>query len=160
MNLKKNWLRTLVVLLGLAVSAWLFGDWFKSPPLTIFHRVIAGRPQWGAARPGNNQPPDAPVVTFGFDRKLKLTDVKVFLLPELETNKLPQPIWHLVADTNAVPVKGFAYGERIRGLKPFVKGSRPVPLEITNTYRLLIEAGSLRGQHDFGLGEKKTVVSN
>ena len=141
------------MLLVLVVSAWLFGDWFKSPPLTIYHRVIAGRPLWGAARPGNNLPPDAPVVTFGFDRKVKLTDVKVFVLPDLETNKHSQPIWHLVSDSNSIPVKGFSYGERIRGLKPFVKGARPVALTSDAGYRLFIEAGALRGQHDFGLVE-------
>ena len=153
MKLNNKGLLALGAVLILGAYAWLLRDWFSPTPLKISHRVFAARPLWVTPRSGNNPPPDAPLVTFGFDRKLKLSDVKVFLLPELETNKLAQPIWHLVADTNGFPVKGFSYGVRFRGMKPFVKGSRPLPLTTGVPYRLFIEAGSLRGQHDFSLGE-------
>ena len=68
------------------------------------------------------------------------------------TNAAAPALWHLVSDSNSVPVKGFLYGDYIRGMKPYVKGSRPQPLATNVTYRLFVKAGSLQGEHDFGLG--------
>ena len=37
----------------------------------------------------------------------------------------------------------------IRGMRPTVKGATPDPLEPGVKYRLLIEAGSRKAEHDF-----------
>jgi len=93
--------------------------------------------------------PQTNPVIFGFDRNLKLTCLKVIPVSALETNKYALPIWHLVSESNSVPIKDFSYGTRIAGMHPAVNGAVPDPLEPGVKYRLLIEAGSLKAQHDF-----------
>ena len=56
-------------------------------------------------------------ISFWFDRKVKLTSLKVIPVLEIQTNKFPQPIWNLVSDSNSVPVKQFTYGMRIQGMR-------------------------------------------
>lgn len=152
----KPWLITLAILGVVSVYAYIYRDWFKSPTIQIFHRIAAPRPaRPDANRPKRNKlPANTPTVVFGLDRKITLTRVKVFNLTELATNAAAVPIWHLVISSNAFPIKGFMYGERIRGMQPYVNGARPWPLESNLTYRLVIEAGSKTGQHDFSLGGK------
>ena len=93
-------------------------------------------------------------MAFFFTAKYKLTSVKVVPLDALKTNKYAHPIWHLISDSNSVPVKSIIYGVPIRGMKPDVKGARPAALEPNVPYRLLVEAGSLKGEHDFQTTEK------
>jgi hypothetical protein len=89
-------------------------------------------------------------VVFGFDGgKLKLTSIKVVPVSAIETNKYPEPIWHLVSESNSVPVKDFMYGMRIAGMHPAVQGATPDALEPNVKYRLLIEAGAFKAEHDF-----------
>jgi hypothetical protein len=88
-------------------------------------------------------------VFFAFDRKLKLTSLKVIPVHEIETNKYPHPIWALISNSNSVPVAVWSYAVPIQGMHPSVKGATPDPLEPGVTYRLIIEAGKLKAQHDF-----------
>ena len=145
--------RKLWILIGLAVllggfSLYINQDWFAKDTIQIYHR---SRP----ARAGLFRRSQLPVaqavdpVFFSFDRKLKLKLLKVIPVREIETNKYPRPIWHLVSDSNSVPTKDLVYGIPVRGMRPSVKGATPDPLEPGEKYRLLIEAGSLKGQHDF-----------
>ena len=68
---------------------------------------------------------------------------------DIETNKYPHPIWELTSESNSAPIKEFLYGARIRGMHPAVKGEKPDPLQPGIKYRLLIEAGSQKAEHDF-----------
>ena len=88
-------------------------------------------------------------VFFAFDRKLKLTSLKVIPVHEIETNKYPHPIWHLISNSNSVPTAEWSYAVPIPGMHPSVKGATPDPLEPGVTYRLVIEAGKLKAEHDF-----------
>src|SRR5262249_39915566 len=88
-------------------------------------------------------------IVFIFDRKLKLTCLKVIPLSDIQTNKYPHPIWHLVSESNSVPTKDFSYGARISGMHPAVQGAVPDSLEPGVTYRLMIEAGPVKCFHDF-----------
>ena len=137
----------LAVLLG-GVSFYLNKDWFAKDDIQIYSRSRPARAGFlrRARRPDNSA---VNPVAFWFDRKLKLTSLKVIPVSELETNKYPHPIWHLVSDSNSVPIKELAYGMYIKGMRPDVKGATPDPLEPGVNYRLLIEAGPLRAQHDF-----------
>jgi hypothetical protein len=36
-------------------------------------------------------------------------------------------------------------------MRPAIKGVRPEPLETNVTYRLLVTAGKIKGEHDFEL---------
>ncbi len=141
---KNNWLLIAVAVLLAIVYIVFFTNWFKPETVQIFHtnRTPHGRFRNTDAMPG---------LIFGLNRQLQLTDIKVVMLSALQTNKNALPFWHLVSDSNSVPVKSFFYGQTIRGLKPAVVGVRPQPLETNVTYRLFVEAGKIKGEHDFKL---------
>lgn len=144
---RKTWtLFALAAVLG-SVSLYLNQDWFATDNIQIYHRSRPVRAVWHRRKPANNSAVN-PVV-FGFNRPLKLTFLKVVVARDLETNPYPHALWHLVSDSNSVPIKDFAYGSRIRGMRPSIKGARPDPLEPGVKYRLLIEAGSRKAEHDF-----------
>jgi hypothetical protein len=141
---KKNSILIALVLVLAGVYIFFFTNWFKPQTIKIYHASRAMR----GLRPGAAKSDILPV-TFGFQRDLELTEVKVIPLAGLETNKDALPIWHLISDSNSVPIKLFFYGQRIRGMKPEVPGARPEPLQTNVVYRLFVTAGSARGQHDF-----------
>jgi hypothetical protein len=99
-------------------------------------------------------------LTFGLDREYRLTEVKVVPLAAWQTNPAVMPVWHLTGDRKSEPVKFFLYGENIPGMKTFVPGAIPAPLENNVTYRLFVSAGSTRGQHDFQIGSKPSAGTN
>ncbi|HWV98061.1 MAG TPA: hypothetical protein VNZ64_00080 [Candidatus Acidoferrum sp.] len=141
---RKMWcLFALAALLG-ASSLYLNRDWFAGDNIHVYHRSRPFRSR--RARPDNSR--TEPIVFF-IDRKLKLTSLKVVPVSDIETNKFPQPVWHLLSDSNSVPVKEFAYGAPLQGMRPAIKGTAPEPLEPGANYRLFVEAGSQKAQHDF-----------
>lgn len=88
-------------------------------------------------------------VTFGFNKKYKLTSVKVVSAEDLRTNKFPRVLWHVVEDENAAAVKAISYGKPARGMKPAVPDLLPEPLEPDQEYVVLIEAGRIKAQTNF-----------
>jgi hypothetical protein len=134
-----------VVLLG-AMSLYLNKDWFASDSIQISHRSLT--PRDGLERRGAAVPLANPVV-FLANRHLKLTSVRVVPVSELATNKYAHPVWELNSQSNSVPVDEFVYGHRIPGMKPSVKGGTADPLQPGVAYRLLIETGESKSQHDF-----------
>jgi hypothetical protein len=146
---RKHWiLIALAILLG-GISLYLNQDWFAKDNIQILARSRPMRE--GYFRRGNRQDALAAVnpVFFTFNRKLKLTSLKVIPVHQIETNKYPQPIWELVSDSNSIPVKDLIYGMPIRGMRPRVKGATPDPLEPGVKYRLMVAAGPLKAEHDF-----------
>jgi hypothetical protein len=144
----KQWTLIAVVLVAAGLCLYFNKDWFASDHIQIYHRLRPG----GLARFRRRPQPEAVApVMFGFDRKLKLTSVEVIPVSDIETNKYPQPIWHLVSDSNSVPTKGFQYGMDVPGMRPATKGVIASQLEPGTKYRLLIQAGSLKATHDFAL---------
>ena len=144
----KHWMViALIAALG-GFSLYLNMDWFAKDNIQITHRSRAARAGLMRGKPPAEMAAVNPIV-FGFDRRLKLTSVKVIPLSEIETNKYPHPIWQLVSDSNSVPTKTFVYGQPLRGMRPAVKGATPDPLEPDVQYRILIEAGKIKAQHDF-----------
>jgi hypothetical protein len=141
---KKNIILIAVVLALAGVYVVGFANWFKPKTIQISHTARPGRFR---NRPGGAA--NVPLPTFGLGGDYKLTEIKVVPLAELQTNPLVQPVWHLVSDSNSVPINHFTYGQGIRGMKPEVPGARPQPLQPNVTYRLLLHASSLKGQHDF-----------
>jgi hypothetical protein len=144
---RKQWtLLSLALLLG-GLSLYLNRDWFSKENIQISHR---SRPARGAIF-GRNRPETADIspIVFLFNRKLKLTCLKVIPLSDIQTNKYPHPIWHLVSDSNSVPIQDFVYGQRVPGMHPAIREAAPDPLEPGVEYRLFVEAGPLKGQHDF-----------
>jgi len=88
-------------------------------------------------------------VTFGFNKKYKLTSVKVVSAQDLSTNKYPRALWHVVEDGKSVPVKAISYGKPARGMKPAVPDLLPEPLEPGQEYVVFIEAGSIKAHTNF-----------
>jgi hypothetical protein len=134
------------LLLG-ALSIYFNRDWFAKDHIQIFDRSRPARGPWAVR--GRKASPDINPIVFGFDRELRLTSVKVIPVSDIETNKYPQPIWQLTTESNSVPIKEFGYDARIRGMHPPVKGTEADPLQPGVKYRLLIEAGSQKAEHDF-----------
>lgn len=142
---KKNLLLILFVLALGTVYAAFFTDWFKPATVKIFHTSRNIRLNF------HHHGGTMPSLIFGISRKLQFTELKIVPLEEFETNKDAVPLWHLVSDSNSVPVKTFFYGQFIGGMRPAIKGVRAEPLETNVTYRLLITAGKIKGEHDFEL---------
>ena len=146
---RKQWMLIALAVLSAAFSLYLNQDWFAKDNIQIYHRSRPAR--GGIFRRGKRVDTEQAIepLFFSFDRKLKLKSLKVIPVSEIETNKYPHAVWDLVSDSNSVPVKDLLYGMPIRGMRPTVKGATPDPLEPGVTYRLLIEAGSRKAEHDF-----------
>lgn len=140
------WLGLVIVLAGLSI--YINRDWFARDTIQIYHRIVTREPWTRRGRP-NAPAPKANPVTFGFNQRLELTAVRVVRLAEVETNRFALPVWELVSDSNSIPTKGFLYGDYIRGMRPKVANARPEPLEPLVEYRLFVEAGGKKFQHDF-----------
>jgi len=128
---KKSWILIFVMVVLGAVYIIHFSNWFKPKTLAIAHNGRFGQ------------------VNFTLGTPFQLTSLKVVAVSALESNKYALPVWELKSDTKSVPVTMFSYGERIPGMKPAFANTRPEPLQPGMTYRLIVEAGSLKAEHDF-----------
>jgi hypothetical protein len=138
---KKNiWLISLLlVLVGIYIC--FFTDWFK--PHTI--KILDTERQLRRFHTRN----DLPYVLFVMEGRFQLTELKVVSLADYQKNSETPPLWHLVSDSNSVPVKAFVYGQHIHGMKPAFEGEDPQPLDTNVVYRLFVSAGGIKGSHDF-----------
>jgi hypothetical protein len=132
------------------LSLYLNKDWFSKDHIQISHRSRPPGAGLRRKRAGGAEGEAINPLTFFFDRKVKLTSLKVIPVSDIETNKYPHPIWHLISESNSVPVKDFNYGVPISGMHPAVKEATPYPLEPDTKYRLLVETvGAVKVEHDF-----------
>jgi hypothetical protein len=146
--MRKQWmLIALAVVLG-GFSLYLNKDWFAKDNIHIYHRSRPARAALFRRKKVDTSATINPIV-FGFDRKLKLKSLKVIPMSAIETNKYPHPIWHLVSESNSVAIKDFSYGTTIPGMHPAIEGAIPDPLEPNVAYRLEIESGPVKADHDF-----------
>ena len=144
---RKFWLLLVLAVMFGGLSIYVNKDWFTKDTIQIYHRSRPARVVL-RRKPVANDSHINPII-FGFDRTLKLTCIKVVPLSEIQTNKYPQPIWHLISESNSVPTKDFTYGASIRGMHPAVQGAEPDLLEPGVGYRLYVEAGAIKKEHDF-----------
>ncbi|HVU26598.1 MAG TPA: hypothetical protein VHG71_02545 [Verrucomicrobiae bacterium] len=151
---KKQWLLIVAVIALAGIYIFFFTDWFRHKNIQIHY---ANRPQRVRSREGIITVPN---LTFGFDKVFRLTEVKVVPLAAFQTNQDVAPLWHLISVSNSVPVERFFYGQGIRGMKPAIAGARAELLESNVVYRLLVAAGSLKGWHDFQLGNSPVESTN
>jgi hypothetical protein len=142
---------TLVSVIGFYL--YLFRDSFHKPVIQISH-TIRPNPYFVRHPPQGANAEELPhLINFGLSGEFKLTSVKVVPLAELATNRFAHPLWELVSDSNSAPVRAFAYGYKIKGMHSAVKGATADPLVPNVTYRVLVEAHSLKGEHDFKIAE-------
>lgn len=138
---KKAWvLIVFAVVLG-GVYAYNFTDWINTPRIQI---IKSDRPIRSARFKSDVLP-----MTFTLDGRYDVTSVKVLSVDALATNKNARPLWHVVARPKPVPMKGFFYGQPIRGMQPAQTNSRPQALQAGPAYRLIVAAGRARGILDF-----------
>ena len=135
----------IAVLGGLVVLyAIYFADWFRPKTFKVSHVVRNLRA--GPARPGM-----MPSLIFVMGREMQLKDVRLFVDDDFKTNKYPVSLWHLVSDSNSIPLESFFYGQYIRGMRPDIKGERARDLETNVMYRLIVKEGKFTGEHEFKL---------
>lgn len=146
MTRKSLMLIALAVLLA-GVSFYLNKDWFAKGDIQISHRSRPMRAIFSRRSRANDS--QVTPVMFMFNHALKLTALKVVPISATLTNAHPHPIWFLTSDSNSIPTKTFYYGQSIKGMRPDVKGATPDPLQPGVQYRLLLEAGPVKLQHDF-----------
>jgi len=141
---KNSLLLVMVAICLVAAYVIFFSDWFRPKTLQIYHtsrnlRQVAPR--------GN----EIPTLMFGLRPESRITELKVVPLGQFETNKNVLPVWHLISDSNSIPLKVFHYGQYIPGMRPAMKGVHADALDTNVTYRMFVTAGGLKGQHDFEL---------
>ena len=142
----RDWLFVLAAVVLAAVYVVYFSDWFKPKTIHISHTSRF------TAQTGRLAQQTGAIITFGFKEPLRLTEIKVVSVDTTKTNGPASPLWHVVSSSNSVPVRSFVYGQPIRGLQPYLKGTRVQPLETNHLYRIIVVAGKARGEHDFQLG--------
>jgi len=131
-----------------AVYVWQFTDWFQKPQIQILPQI---RPPQKSSRAPRVPQGDTPVypVTFAFDRKYGFTEIRVVAVDDEKTNKFPHAVWHMISDSNSVPVKAVAYGAPLAGMKPKVPKAPAEPLQPDVPYILYVQAGRAEGKAKF-----------
>ena len=142
---KKNAILIAVAVILTAVYVVYFTDWFKPKTVQIYHIVRTPHTRKAKAKKVE------PLLIFGINQKLKLTEIKVVPADEFKTNQFTLPLWHLVSDSNSVAVSTIVYGQTIRGLKPAIKGAVPQTLATNVAYHLIVTADVIKAEHDFVL---------
>jgi hypothetical protein len=138
---KKNLLLTTLLLVLATIYVVWFSGWFQPKIMHISHTE---RPTFRRGRRSDN-------LIFSVNGEFRLSEIKVVPLAVLETNWDALPVWHLISDSNSVPVRNFFYGQRIRGMRPSLGDVPADPLETNVMYRIFIKAGRVKGQQDFEL---------
>lgn len=141
---KKNYILIAIVLVLAGFYVVHFTHWFTPKTIQIAKATRPVRTSMTG--------PQATVLFFSLDGDYSLTEVKVVPLAAFQTNKLVQPVWHLVSEEGSDDVSQFIYGQQISGMDPAVEGVRAEPLQPGVTYRLLVAAGKIKGHLDFQLG--------
>ena len=155
---RRNVLLIAITLALAGIYVISFTDWFRAETI---HISYTSRPGGFARRLGWGNRPAATAPVFGFAQPYQLTEIKVVPLAAFRTNSLAQPLWHLVSSSGSDPVGHFFYGQKIKGMEPFVSGAQPQPLQPGVVYRLLVQAASLHGQRDFHVGvDSANTVTN
>jgi hypothetical protein len=132
-----KWIAALVALI--ALYALLFHNRFAGEQMSIH----------ASLRPARRADATVFPVFFALNGDFRLTSVKVIPYEGDKFNPMGRPVWQLVSDSNSVPTRAFGYGQRIKGMRPALKDTRPEALTPEVVYRLMVEAGSVKGMTDF-----------
>jgi hypothetical protein len=138
-----------LVLIGVAaalafVYVAFFKDFFRAPRIEMIAQI---RPTRGVKAPVGEVPVDP--VSFAFDQKYAISEIRVVAEQDEKTNKYPHELWHLISDSNSIPTKVLIYGQSPRGMKPKVPRARPEPLEPDVVYKIYVTAGDAKGEKRF-----------
>jgi len=137
-----------VIFAGVYISC--FTDWTKEKHIRVEHTFrpnVLLPSRSGAA--GQTIKPAAYTLTFSLEREYKLTSVKVVPAAEYQSNPNVLPLWHLVGAAKSEPTRFIVYGLPLPGMKPMIAHVDAKPLAPGVEYRLIVEAGRTKGEHDF-----------
>ena len=149
MNRKEYLLVGLAVVLG-GMYALYFTDWFGHKIIRIEHAVRTVQGDWATAgRRANPAVKTVNNVTFSLHKDYRLTLVKVMVAADARTNKYAHLLWHLVSKSGSQPVNSLAYAEPVNGMTPVSPNGEVEPLQPGTEYRLMVEGGRWKGEHDF-----------
>jgi len=145
-DMTKSTIVLIVILIAMAGAyAYWFTDWFLPPTIQILAQVRPSR----SVQPGAPGIPATYPVSFAFDRKLNITEIKVVGVEDEAKKQYPHALWHLISDSNSVPTRAIIYGQWVRGMKSKVPHGRPEPLQPDVKYRFYVSAGKYKGHIDF-----------
>jgi hypothetical protein len=137
----KTWIGILVICALGALSIYSFTDWFTPKRIQI---IAQYRPNLvGVVRRAVSP------VSFVLNGTYQLTRIRVVPLQSSATAETAQPVWELDSSSNSIPLRGFVYGQRIRGMRAPGSSRATDPLAPETEYRMFVEAGRARGQVDF-----------
>jgi hypothetical protein len=132
---------SVAVILG-AVYVLNFTSLFHKPEIRILPQI---RPPRAKSRPPVGDTAVYPV-TFAFDKKYAFTEIRVVSEADEKTNKYPHAVWHMISDSNSMPIKAVSYGASLAGMKPKVPKTRAEALEPDVPYILYVEAKNPDGR--------------
>jgi hypothetical protein len=133
-----------------AVYVYYFTDFFSEPII-----AISWRPRVERSR--GSTPAFSGSFSFDTRSKVRLTEIKVVPLAELETNKYAHAVWHMISEKGSSPTKGIVYGEMLKGMKPNIPKMKAEPLQPGTKYRIFVESGKRKGTQDFDVPGQKRV---
>jgi hypothetical protein len=133
------WIVGIVAFLTGILSLYLFTDWVTPKRIQI---IVQNRTVLVGARRAV-----APV-SFMLNGTYRLTRIEVVPLSSAPT-KPAAPVWELTSRSNSVPVHGFLYGQKLRGMLPEPSVPKAEPLTLQAPYRLMVQAGRAKGTVDF-----------
>jgi hypothetical protein len=133
---KKTAILIFVALVLGAVSLFLWLDSRPPSKIQIAYRIVpTGRTS---------------SVVFYLDPAYPMTRIKVTSVAEAETNQHPHALWEIIPENKPVTKTEFIYGENIPGMKAFIPGTQPEPLDPDSKYFLLVSfAKNVRGECTF-----------
>lgn len=136
------------MLLGVAIYQWM--DYFRPLDIQLVH-TIRPNSRYEASRPNRagGRPRLPYQLTFSLNQPVRLKEVRVLPSALLATNRYGPGLWHMVSDSNSVPVRSIVYGQPIRGMRPKVRGAWAEPLDPGTEYTLLVEAVEGAAQYTF-----------
>src|SRR5436309_2406070 len=121
---KKTAILIVTALVLAAVSLFLYLDSLPPSKIQIAYRIFpAGK---------------SSSVVFFIDPAYPMTRIKVTSVEEAESNPHPHSLWEVVPDKKPVTKTDFTYGENIPGMKPFIPGTTPEPLDPKGKYQLVV----------------------
>jgi len=133
---KKTAILVSVALVLAAVSVFLYLDSRPPSKIQIAYRILS---KGGASS-----------VVFFVDPAYPITRIKVTSVEEAQSNPHPHSLWEIVPDQKPVTKTEFTYGENIAGMKPFIPGTTPEPLDAKSKYQLVVSfLKDVRGECTF-----------
>ncbi len=148
MSRKNAILATAFFIVAAVLYLIVYGDKFRRPTIQISHTH-----ERSIRRPAANAKV-TPHPEFRLDQLYRLTSVKVMELDASGKEPVGSPVWDLTTSSNSNPVSKFRYGANLGGMHPTVTNARALPLTNNLHYRLLVEAGKIKGSHDFTLTDE------